>query len=58
LRSDPFEKANLESGEYETRYVEHIFVMAPAQAIVAEEVCTFTDFRPRQKSQLFGRRRA
>jgi len=35
LRSDPFEKANLASGEYERRYVEHMFVMAPAQAIVA-----------------------
>jgi arylsulfatase len=54
LRTDPFEKANLESGEYEKWYVERMFVMAPAQAIVAKELQTFKDFPPRQKPGSFS----
>ena len=54
LRSDPFEKANIESGEYEKWYVERMFVMAPAQAIVARELQTFKDFPPRQKPGSFS----
>ncbi len=54
IRSDPFEKANIESGEYERWYVERMFVMAPAQAIVARELQTFKDFPPRQKPGSFS----
>ena len=54
LRTDPFEKAILESGEYEKWYVERMFVMAPAQAIVAKELQTFKDFPPRQKPGSFS----
>jgi hypothetical protein len=54
LRTDPFEKAILESGEYEKWYVERMFVMAPAQAIVARELQTFKDFPPRQKPGSFS----
>ena len=54
LRSDPFEKANLESGEYEKWYVERMFVMAPAQAIAAKELQTLKDFPPRQKPGSFS----
>src|SRR5271156_2749843 len=54
LRTDPFEKAMLESGEYEKWYVERMFVMAPAQAIVARELQTFKDFPPRQKPGSFS----
>lgn len=53
LRTDPFEKAILESAEYEKWYVERMFVMAPAQAIVAKELQTFKDFPPRQKPGSF-----
>jgi hypothetical protein len=56
LRSDPFEKANIESGEYEKWYVERMFLMAPAQAIVAKELQTLRKFPPASKAgELFGR---
>ena len=54
LRSDPFEKANTESGEWEKWYVERMFVMAPAQAIVAKELQTLKEFPPRQKPGSFS----
>jgi arylsulfatase len=54
LRSDPFEKANIESGEWEKWYVERMFVMAPAQAIVAKELQTLQAFPPRQKPGSFS----
>lgn len=54
LRSDPFEKANIESGEWEKWYVEHMFVMAPAQAILAKEIQTLREFPPRQKPGSFS----
>ncbi len=53
LRSDPFEKAILESGEYEKWYVERMFLVAPAIAIVQRELATFKDFPPRQKPGSF-----
>jgi arylsulfatase A-like enzyme len=54
LRSDPFEKANIESGEYEKWYVERMFLMAPAQAIVGKEIQTLKEFPPRQKPGSFS----
>jgi hypothetical protein len=54
LRTDPFEKANTESGEYEKWYVERMFLMAPAQAIVAKEIQTLQEFPPRQKPGSFS----
>ena len=35
LRSDPFERAEHEAGDYVKWFVEHLFVLVPAQAIVA-----------------------
>jgi arylsulfatase A-like enzyme len=54
LRSDPFERADRESGEYEKWYVERMFVVAPAQAIVANELQSFKEFPPRQKPGSFS----
>jgi arylsulfatase len=54
LRTDPFERARDDSGEYEKWYVERMFVMAPAQAIVARELQTFKEFPPRQKPGSFS----
>ena len=45
IRTDPFERANEEFGSYEHWYAEHMFLMVPAQAIVAKEVQTFKDFK-------------
>ena len=53
LRADPFEKAILKFGEYEKWYVERMFLMAPAIAIVQRELATFKDFPPRQKPGSF-----
>ena len=47
-------ESDARSGEYEKWYVERMFVMAPAQAIVARELQTFKDFPPRQKPGSFS----
>ena len=58
LRTDPFEKAMLESGEYEKWYVERMFVMAPAQAIVAQRAADVQGLPAAPEAgQLLGRRR-
>ena len=49
LRSDPFERAEQEAGDYVKWFVEHIFVMVPAQAIVAQHLQSFEEFPPRQR---------
>ena len=38
LRSDPFERAEHEAGDYVRWFVEHAFVLVPAQAIVAQHL--------------------
>jgi arylsulfatase A-like enzyme len=48
LRSDPFERAQQEAGDYVKWFVEHAFVFVPAQAIVAEHLASFRQFPPRQ----------
>jgi arylsulfatase A-like enzyme len=48
LRSDPFERAQYEAGDYVKWFVEHAFVFVPAQAIVAEHLASFREFPPRQ----------
>ena len=54
LRSDPFERAEHEAGDYVKWFVEHIFVLVPAQAIVAQHLATFQEFPPRQKPGSFS----
>jgi len=53
LHADPFERANVESGAYETWFAEHLYLLVPAQAIVAQFLTSFRDFPPRQKSATF-----
>jgi arylsulfatase A-like enzyme len=48
LRSDPFERAQHEAGDYVKWFVEHAFVFVPAQAIVAQHLASFQQFPPRQ----------
>jgi arylsulfatase A-like enzyme len=48
LRSDPFERAQHEAGDYVKWFVEHAFVFVPVQAIVAEHLASFQQFPPRQ----------
>jgi arylsulfatase len=54
LRSDPFERAEVESGDYVRWFVEHAFVFVPAQAIVAQHIASFQEFPPRQRPGSFS----
>ena len=54
LRSDPFECAEQEAGDYVKWFVEHVFVLVPARAIVAQHLQTFREFPPRQKPGSFS----
>ena len=54
LRSDPFERAQHEAGDYVRWFVEHAFVLVPAQAIVGQHLTSFQQFPPRQKPGSFG----
>lgn len=54
LRSDPFERAEIESGDYVRWFVEHAFVFVPAQAIVAQHMASFQQFPPRQAPGSFN----
>ena len=54
LRSDPFERAEHEAGDYDRWFIEHIFVLVPAQAIVGQFLATFQEFPPRQKPGSFS----
>ena len=54
LRSDPFERAEEEAGDYVKWFVEHLFVLVPAQAIVAQHIQSFQEFPPRQKPGSFS----
>ena len=49
LRSDPFERSQHEAGDYVRWFIEHAFVLVPAQAIVGQFLTTFQDFPPRQR---------
>jgi arylsulfatase A-like enzyme len=54
LRSDPFERSLYESGDYVRWFVEHAFVVVPAQAIVAQHLQSFQEFPPRQRPGSFS----
>jgi arylsulfatase len=53
LRADPFERSDHESGGYDRWFIEHVFVMVPAQAFVAQHLATYKEFPPRQKVGTF-----
>jgi hypothetical protein len=54
LRSDPFEKAPIESSYYDDWRVRRLFLLVPAQAYVAKWISSFKDFPPRQKPASFS----
>ena len=41
-------------GDYDKWFIEHVFVLVPAQAIVAQHLQTFQEFPPRQKPGSFS----
>jgi len=54
LRTDPYERADITSNTYYDWFVDHAFVMAPAQAYVANFLTTFKDYPQRQKAASFN----
>ncbi len=53
LRRDPFERADRDSDFYTKFFIDHMFVMVPAQALVAKFLQIFQKFPPRQKPASF-----
>jgi arylsulfatase A-like enzyme len=53
LRTDPFEKADTTSNTYWDWFIDRIFLLIPAQAIVGEFLQTFIDYPPRMKAASF-----
>jgi arylsulfatase A-like enzyme len=53
LRTDPFEFADITSNTYYDWFIEHAYMIVPAQKAVAEFIATFKDFPPRQKAASF-----
>ncbi len=54
LRTDPYERADITSNTYYDWMLDHVYLLIPAQAIVAEFLATFTDYPPRQKAASFS----
>jgi len=53
LRTDPYEKASITSNTYWDWYLDHVFLLVPAQAYVGQFLKTFEEFPPRQKAATF-----
>jgi arylsulfatase len=54
LRTDPFERADTDSNNYDRWWIKRIFALVPAQTFVAEYIETFKEFPPRQKPAKFN----
>ena len=54
MRTDPFERAEHDSGEYDKWFAERMFTFVPAQAFVAQHLATYKEFPPRQKPGSFA----
>jgi arylsulfatase len=53
LRTDPYERATITSNTYWDWYLDHAFLLVPAQAYVGKFLQTFKKFPPRQKAASF-----
>jgi arylsulfatase A-like enzyme len=54
LRTDPFERADITSVTYYDWFVDHVFLMVPAQAYIGEFLQTFREYPQRQKAASFN----
>lgn len=54
LRADPFEAADHEGMDYNRWWMEHIFLLVPAQQYVGKFLGTFKDYPPSQKPGSFS----
>jgi len=53
LRTDPYERASITSNTYWDWWLDHAFLLVPAQQYVAKFLATFKEFPPRQKAASF-----
>jgi len=53
LRTDPYEKATLTSNTYWDWWLDHAYLLVPAQGYVGKFLGTFEEFPPRQKAASF-----
>lgn len=53
LRMDPYERADITSNTYWDWYLNHAFIMLPAQNYVGRFLSTFQQYPPRQKAASF-----
>ena len=54
LRSDPFERADIDSNTYRPWWLRHAFLLVPAQEFVGNFLATFKEFPQRQKPAKFN----
>jgi arylsulfatase len=53
LRTDPFEFADVTSNTYWDWFLDHVYLVVPAQKIVGDFLATFRDYPPRQNAASF-----
>ncbi|HXV36469.1 MAG TPA: arylsulfatase [Myxococcota bacterium] len=53
LKTDPYERAAITSNTYWDWYMDHVFLLVPAQDFVAKFLATFKEYPPRQKAASF-----
>lgn len=53
LRTDPYEKATIASNTYWDWWLDHAFLLVPAQDVVGDFLKTFKEYPPRQKAASF-----
>jgi arylsulfatase A-like enzyme len=54
LRRDPFERADENSNSYWEWFIDRLFMVGAAQAVVAQQIQSFKEFPPRQKPAAFN----
>ena len=54
LRTDPYERADITSNTYYDWFLDHVYLLMPAQSAVGEFLQTFKEFPPRQKAASFS----
>jgi arylsulfatase len=54
LRTDPYERADITSNTYYDWVIDHVYLLVPAQAFVAQYLMTFKDYPQRQKAATFN----
>jgi len=54
LRTDPYERADITSNSYYEWFIDHLFILVPAQKIIGKFLATFKEFPPSQEAGSFS----